>query len=201
MKEYMPASIPEELWESIEALDTALDERDQYTRNHSHRLLQLTTRTAMACNLEEHELQLLQLAATLHDLGKIGIPDHILCKPEKLDPEEWLTMKTHSTKGERIVNKMHFKHGPEVAKIVRHHHEQFNGSGYPDGLKSEDIPWLSRIISVCDSYDAMTTTRVYARARTHTEAMEILYSEEGEKSDPYIFRKFIDVIGNGTTLQ
>lgn len=198
MKQTDTHLISEDLWQSISAIDAALDERDHYTRSHSHRLIDLCTVTAGLCNLTETDVKLLQMAATLHDIGKIGIPDNVLQKPAKLDTDQWEIIKTHSTRGERIVNKIHFEHCNEVARTVRHHHEQFIGAGYPDGLKGEDIPYLSRIISVCDSYDAMTTTRIYARAKSHETAIAILYEEEGLKSDPYIFRNFIKAVSNGT---
>jgi HD-GYP domain-containing protein (c-di-GMP phosphodiesterase class II) len=192
--------IAEEIWSSIRAIDTALDERDQYTRNHSRRLVIFTSKTAKLCGLDEHDLELLKIAANLHDIGKLGIPDSILLKPAKLEPDEWEIMKTHSAKGERIVRKIKLEGCEEAAKIVRHHHEYFDGNGYPDGLKGEDIPVLSRIISLCDSYDAMTTTRIYSRARSHEKVMEILHEEEGIKSDPYIFRNFLKAVGNGKAV-
>lgn len=192
--------IAEEIWSSIRAMDTALDERDQYTRNHSRRLVILTSKTAKLCGLDEHDLELLKIAANLHDIGKLGIPDSILLKPAKLEPDEWEIMKSHSIKGERIVRKIKLEGCEAAAKIVRHHHEYFDGNGYPDGLKGEDIPVLSRIISVCDSYDAMTTTRIYSRARPHKKVIEILHEEEGMKSDPYIFRNFLKAVGNGKAV-
>jgi len=198
MKQTDPRLIPEDLWRLIRAIDTALNERDPYTHNHSHRLIQLCTVTAGFCDLPEGDIKLLQMSAALHDIGKIGIPDNVLQKPAKLETDEWEIIKGHSGKGERIVKKIQFEHCHEVAATVRHHHEQFNGSGYPDGLKGEDIPFLSRIITVCDGYDAMTTTRVYAKAKSHENAMTILHEEEGEKSDPYVFRNFVRAIGNGS---
>jgi len=189
--------VADELWSSIDVIDTALDERDPYTRNHSRRLVTLASKTGQLCGLDLSDIQLLQLAANMHDIGKIGIPDSVLLKPAKLDPVEWEVMKTHSIKGERIISKVQAENIQPVSHIIRHHHEQFNGNGYPDGLMGEQIPYQARIISVCDCYDAMTTTRVYSRARSHEDTLKIMYAEEGEKSDPYIFRKFIEVVGNG----
>jgi len=189
--------VDNELWLSIEVIDTALEERDQYTRNHSRRLLTLAAKTAELCGLDVSDIKILQMAGNMHDLGKIGIPDSVLLKPDRLEPDEWEIMKTHSAKGERIIQKAPHYSAEKVAWVIRHHHEQFNGNGYPDGFKGEDIPYCSRIISVCDSYDAMTTTRIYSRAKSHQETLEIMFEEEGEKSDPYIFRKFLSVVGNG----
>jgi HD-GYP domain-containing protein (c-di-GMP phosphodiesterase class II) len=189
--------VDNELWLSIEVIDTALEERDSYTRNHSRRLLTLAAKTGELCGLDVSDIKLLQMAGNMHDLGKIGIPDSVLLKPERLESDEWEIIKTHCAKGERIIKKVPHESAKKVARIIRHHHEQFDGYGYPDALTGEEIPYCSRIISVCDSYDAMTTTRIYSLARSHQETLEIMFNEEGEKSDPYIFRRFLSVVGNG----
>lgn len=189
--------LSQDLLHAVEALDIALDERDRYTREHCNRLVSLSAETGKHCGLSDNELHTVKCAALFHDIGKIGIPDSILLKTGKLTPDEWETIKTHSAKGERIVSKLEIRDGWDIANLIRHHHEYFNGNGYPDGLSGEDIPFGARIISVVDSYDAMTTTRVYAHARSHDEVLAIMYEEEGAKSDPYVFCNFLKVVGNG----
>ena len=185
----------EDLRKGVRALGQALDERDKYTWEHCTRLVLLATKTAENCGLDASDKQTIKVAALLHDIGKIGVPDHILLKPDRLTADEWEIIKTHSVKGERIVRELKIKDKwINAAHLVRHHHEHLNGNGYPDGLTGEDIPFGSRIISIVDSYDAMTTTRSYAHARTHEEALAVMHDEEGEKSDPYVFRKFLSVI-------
>ncbi|HSH29740.1 MAG TPA: HD-GYP domain-containing protein [Thiohalobacter sp.] len=185
----------EDLRKGVRALSQALDERDRYTWEHCTRLVSLAERTAEYCGLDDNEKQTVKVASLLHDVGKIGIPDLILLKPDRLTADEWEIIKTHSVRGERIVKELEIRHKwTDAAQLIRYHHEHFNGNGYPDGLAGEDIPFGARIISVVDSYDAMTTTRSYAHARTHDEALAIMHEEEGEKSDPYVFRRFLSAI-------
>jgi HD-GYP domain-containing protein (c-di-GMP phosphodiesterase class II) len=122
------------------------------------------------------------------------IPDNILLKATSFDQDEWEIMKTHSARGQRIVVATLLTNAAEIGTIIRHHHEYFNGAGYPDGLAGESIPLLSRILSIADSYDAMATLRVYRRDRNHYEIMEVLRSEENIKFDPFVFRKFTGII-------
>lgn len=177
-----------------QALVRALWHRDIYTHLHSERVTNLSELLGKACDLEEHEIDLLKISACFHDLGKVGTPDEILLKPGKLNEEEWEAIKLHSENGEDIVKRLHLDNNELIAKAIRHHHEHFQGSGYPDQLSGEDIPLFSRIISVADSYDAMSMTRSYHKARSHKEVMKILLEEKGKKSDPYIFNKFEQII-------
>jgi HD-GYP domain-containing protein (c-di-GMP phosphodiesterase class II) len=167
---------------------------DEYTRGHCDRVAVLARELGMACELSRHELELLHLSALHHDIGKIEIPDHVLLKPSALNGEEWSVMKTHSEKGERIVNSMGTNLGKDLAPIIRHHHEWFDGNGYPDGLDGEDIPLLSRLLLVVDAYDAMGTLRPYHSVRTHAEVMTILDFENGRKFDPNILLEFFLLI-------
>ena len=184
----------EALSQFTKALSVALHERDPYTRFHCERVDQLACEIGIACGLSAGEVTTLRISATLHDIGKIGIADSILLKPAGLDRDEWEEIKTHSERGQRIVCATLLPNADEIGVIIRHHHEYFNGAGYPDGLAGEDIPLLSRILSIADSYDAMATPRVYHRARSHEEIMEVLRSEENVKSDPFVFRKFAEII-------
>lgn len=172
------------------ALIAALDERDGHTREHCDRVVVLATILGVECGLTQNELRLVGLAAAMHDIGKIGIPDHILLKPSGFSPEEWDCMKTHAVRGERIIRSMEIEGMDTIATAVRHHHEYFDGSGYPDRLSGEDIPVISRIVSIVDSYDAMSKTRPYHASRTHAQVMEILDDEQGGKHDPTLLARF-----------
>ncbi len=178
------------------SLITALCERDPYTRGHCDRVCTLALEMGHAIAYSVADIDALRLASQLHDVGKIGVRDHVLLKPGRLTQEEWEEMKAHAVHGERIIANTFLSNKAEVASIVRHHHEAFNGSGYPDGLARENIPLSSRIILIVDSYDAMTTTRPYRKALTHNQAMDILAEETGTKVDPQIFTVFSEVIEN-----
>ena len=178
----------------MRSLTVALGERDLHTRIHSERVVQLAAELGRQIDLSARELELLALGAQFHDLGKIGIPDRILRKPTAFDDAEWECMKQHAVIGERIVLAIGDERSPEVARIVRHHHEHFDGSGYPDGLHGTDIPLFSRIVMLTDCYDAMAVTRPYHQARGHRAVMDILVSESGHKHDPDLLHAFFAVI-------
>lgn len=171
------------------ALGVALDERDHYTQSHSRRVVGFARLIGLSCGLEQADLQALELGAFFHDIGKIGIPDHVLLKPERFTAADMEVMKDHAVKGEGIVRQLGLEAGDLIARVVRHHHEHFDGGGYPDALQGEDIPILARIISVADSYDAMTETRPYHEARPAAEVLEIMAGEAGSKLDPYLVNK------------
>jgi HD-GYP domain-containing protein (c-di-GMP phosphodiesterase class II) len=146
------------------------------------------------CGLSTEELDILRIGASLHDIGKIGTPDRILLKLSQLDGTEWETMKEHSEIGEKILLATELEGSRQASLVVRHHHEHYNGQGYPDGRSGEAIPVQSRIVSIADSYDAMAVTRSYSRAKKHTEIMEVLRDEAGGKHDPQLLRVFCAVI-------
>lgn len=176
------------------ALSVAMSYRDPLTRLHSERVLALAEAMGMRCGLSKAELELLKFGASFHDIGKIGIADNILMKTSKLDDAEWEAMKQHTTIGEHILLATGVKGAPQAARIVRHHHEHYDGRGYPDGLAGEDIPVLARIVSITDSYDAMAVTRSYHRQHSHMEVMQVLHEETGSKHDPYLMRLFSELI-------
>lgn len=176
------------------ALTSALGYRDTLTRLHSERVLGLATQIGQDCGLRGAELGLLKISASFHDIGKIGIPDHILLKTSLLDEAEWIMMKQHSEIGERIMAATEIEGAQQASLVIRHHHEHYNGSGYPDRLVGEQISIFSRIIRIADSYDAMAATRSYHRRKTHTEIMTILHAETGEKHDPELMRIFCGII-------
>jgi HD-GYP domain-containing protein (c-di-GMP phosphodiesterase class II) len=176
------------------SLATALGARDRHTLAHSDRVVQLSVELGRHIELSENELETLSLGAQFHDLGKIGIPDKILRKPAAFEEDEWICMQQHVVIGEQIILAINGQRSPAIARTVRHHHEHFDGSGYPDGLRGTDIPLYSRIISLADSYDAMIETRAYHQPRLHREVMDILSSEAGAKHDPDLLHAFCAAI-------
>ncbi|MCB5184573.1 HD domain-containing protein [Methylobacillus gramineus] len=191
---HAPTSFESYLAESAEALSVALDERDSYTHVHCDRVSTLAVQLGMDCGLTQTELDLLHISARFHDIGKIGIPDHVLLKPGALNTEEWAMMKMHPVKGERLFRQTLHPQADNVADIIRHHHECFNGSGYPDNLAGSDIPFASRILLIADGYDAMSTSRPYHHGRSHHDIMDIMSAEEGIKTDPDLMKRFIRLI-------
>jgi len=171
------------------ALLRALKERDSYTKGHSMRVVEISRRIGRACGLKSSELDILSAGAIFHDVGKIGIPDKILFKPTAFTQDELRVMQTHSEKSEILVKDLELDNTEEIAQAVRSHHEYYNGQGYPDGLKGENILIYSRIISVADSFDAMSMPRPYRNARHQGEAVDIINQESGSKLDPYVVGK------------
>jgi len=174
----------------ISSIMTTVYEKSQETEKHAERLAELSTRTGRMLNLMEKDLGELQLLGMLHDIGKIGIDDKILNKPGKLTEEEWIVMKKHPEIGYRIARASHKL--SRIADYILSHHERWDGMGYPRGLKGEDIPLLSRILSVADAYDAMTEDRIYRKALSKEEAIEEIRRNSGSQFDPLIANIFIE---------
>lgn len=175
---------------SVAALTTALDIRDSYTKSHCDRVVALSVALGKACGLAQAELDHLRIGSRFHDIGKIGIADSVLLKPGRLNAEEWAAVKAHSEFGERIFRATGIDTVEPIARAIRHHHESFDGRGYPDGLAGEAIPLLSRVMLVVDAYEAMTTARPYQAARSHRQVRAIIESESGTKLDPEVVRVF-----------
>ena len=171
------------------ALAAALEERDRYTGEHSESVVDLTARVAEALALAPEEIEQVRVAALLHDIGKIGVPDEILHKPGPLDDREWEIMRQHPIIGERILRAMPGL-GP-IARVVRHEHERVDGGGYPDGLRGDEIPIGARIILACDAYHAMVSDRPYRKAMSHTEAMAELNANAGTQFDSRVVEALI----------
>jgi HD-GYP domain-containing protein (c-di-GMP phosphodiesterase class II) len=172
------------------ALMGALKQRDANTGEHSDRTQALALELGSAVALSSRDLNTLRLAAHLHDVGKIGIPDAVLLKQGRLKPDELQVMKTHAQRGHDILIAVPDEAIVAVAQVVLHHHEAFDGNGYPAGLKGEAIPVLSRIVAIVDSYDAMATDRPYHHAKDHQAIMRILFDEQSHKYDPQLVKAF-----------
>jgi diguanylate cyclase (GGDEF)-like protein/putative nucleotidyltransferase with HDIG domain len=168
----------------IDALAAALAERDSYTGEHSASVVEMAKTVAAALGLDELDVERVGHAALLHDIGKVGVPDRILHKSGPLAGDEWELMREHPLIGERILRAI-----PglgSVARMVRHEHERFDGGGYPDGLRGDEIPIGSRIILACDAYHAMTSHRSYRDAMAHDEAVAELVRGAGSQFDPKV---------------
>jgi diguanylate cyclase (GGDEF)-like protein/putative nucleotidyltransferase with HDIG domain len=167
---------------AMESLSATVDARDAYTAGHSRRVQQLSLAIGRELDLSQPELELLGHAALFHDIGKLAVPDAILLKPASLTDEEWALMCAHAEEGASIINRLGFL--SDAVPAIRHHHERFDGRGYPDGLAGEDIPLGARIIHVADAFDSMMTTRVYRRARPGSDALDELRALAGEQFCP-----------------
>ncbi|WP_246938648.1 HD domain-containing phosphohydrolase [Bacillus pinisoli] len=148
-----------------------VEQKDGYTSDHCSRILNLSMLIGENMNLSSKEMHQLNIGSYLHDLGKVKVPDHVLNKPGKLTEQEWTIMKAHPTYGRIMMEETNFPILMEAAAIVEQHHERYNGSGYPYALKKEDILMGSSIVAVVDSYDAMTTDRVYRKGMSKEEAL------------------------------
>jgi HD-GYP domain-containing protein (c-di-GMP phosphodiesterase class II) len=171
----------------VGSLASAVDARDPYTAGHSARVADLSCRIAASLGFSSDEVSTLRIGALLHDVGKIGIPDKILGKPDKLDPAEFEVIKQHPVIGRRILEGVH---GFEpYLDVVELHHENWDGTGYPHGRAGEDLPLPVRIVHVADAYDAMTSDRPYRRGLSQAKAVQILQANAGTQFDPHIVEK------------
>lgn len=157
------------------ALARSIEAKDPYTHGHCERLSEYSTRLGKHVGLDEEQISALRRAGVVHDIGKVAVPDSILLKPGKLTDSEWQVMREHPATGEKICSPLK-SFGP-VLPIIRHHHEKLNGTGYPDGLKGDQIPLTARILQLVDVYDALTTDRPYRKALSHAEALSTMEDE------------------------
>ncbi len=176
---------------TLEALGSALETRDVGTEAHSRRVLDYSLAIARILGVPERELKDIEYGVLLHDFGKIGIPDAILLKPGPLTPEEWKIMRTHPELGRRLTERIPFLRG--AASIVYHHHERWDGTGYPVGLKGEEIPLGARIFAVTDAFDAMTFNRPYSRAVSFEAAKAEIRRCAGSQFDPRAVETFLSI--------
>lgn len=176
--------------EIIDCIVSALDAKDPYTAGHSERVSDMAIVVCQLLGFSEDQVQQVHMAAHLHDIGKIGVPDNILLKEGKLEPEEWEKLKKHPDIGAEILSKSH--HLIELKDIVLHHHERYDGKGYPSGLKGEEIPVGARVIAICDSIDAITSNRCYRKAHDFDFCYEEIKKNLGIMYDPEIGQIVLD---------
>lgn len=177
---------------TIISLANAIDARDTYTHRHSQNVTAYAVHIAQEMKLPTQIIENIKHAGLLHDIGKIGIKDEILFKNKNLNDEEWLQIKMHPSKGEEIIKSLPFL--AEIAGIIRHHHERFDGQGYPQGIKGENIELGARILAIADSFDAMTSDRPYRKALSLEEAKNELLKGKGAQFDPRIVDYFLQIL-------
>ena len=178
---------------SVEMLAIAVDAKDQVTHGHIRRVQRHTLRIAAAMGVTDaRELKAMEAGALLHDIGKLAVPDYVLNKPSALTPGEFETMKKHASMGARILTAVDFPY--PIVPIVRHHHEQWDGRGYPDCLVGAEIPLGARILSVVDCFDALTSDRPYRPRLTDEQAIAILQSRRGTHYDPAVVDEFVELV-------
>ncbi len=183
--------LKELFYKTIRAISNALDTKDSYTNGHSLRVTLYSMIIAKELNLSPEYMEEIEIAGLLHDIGKIAMPKSILCKNGKLTDEEFLVMKSHPVRGEKIV--INIKKLQKISEWVKAHHEKWDGNGYPDGLKGEEIPLAGRIIALADTYDAMTSTRPYRTALSHETAVSEIRRCSGTQFDPNLAGIFVRV--------
>jgi putative nucleotidyltransferase with HDIG domain len=177
-------------FETIRTLSKALDAKDEYTNGHSQRVAQYSVKIAENMKLSPKQIETTKTAALLHDIGKIGIKDEVLNKNGKLDFREYYEVQQHPEIGANIIKDVASLN--KVSEIIRHHHERFDGNGYPDSLVGEQMPIESAIIAVADAYDAMTSDRSYRKAMSHEAAIEIIRNGAGTQFHPEVVDSFMN---------
>ncbi len=177
---------------TIKSLALAIDAKDQYTHQHILRVQRYAVATAERLGMTGAELQAVTTGALLHDIGKLGVPEYVLLKPGRLTDEEFAKIKKHPEIGAAILDPVEFPW--PVVPVVKHHHEKWDGTGYPDGLKGEEIPLTARVLAVADVYDALTSTRSYRSAWSHEKALEVIRQGAGSHFDPKVVDAFLEVI-------
>jgi cyclic di-GMP phosphodiesterase len=173
---------------TLKALTAALETRDSETHGHSERVVTYSLRLGREYGLNSEEMKSLEFGSLLHDIGKIGVPDSILRKPAKLTEEEWVRMREHPLHGQQILRGIEFLQG--AARVVAQHHERWDGTGYPLGLRNEDIDICARIFAVADAFDAITSDRVYRRGKPYEAASQELDDWAGRQFDPKVVEAF-----------
>lgn len=180
--------------DSVETIRQIVEAKDPYTKGHSERVSKLSMLIGEKLELNDSEMEILKVGSLFHDIGKIGIPDNILLKPEKLNDDEYLRIKEHPNIGFNILK--HSSMFEECLPLIRHHHEKYDGSGYPDHLKGDEIPYLSRIIAVADTFDAISSKRPYRDCLPIDFAKTEIKRCENIQFDPKIADTFLDILEN-----
>lgn len=184
--------------EVTQMLIALMEEKDAYTGGHCKRVALYASKIGQKLDLDENEQETLYYSGLLHDIGKILTPDTILLKPEKYTKKEFDIIKKHPLDSEHMVSFLTPFH--KYKKFIRHHHERYDGRGYPDGLKAKEIPFLSRIITLADAFDAMTTNRIYKHKKTLSLAIDEIYKCSGTQFDPNIVPAAIEVFGSSQLI-
>jgi putative nucleotidyltransferase with HDIG domain len=178
--------------DTIRALASAIDAKDPYTRGHSERVARLAVEIGRELKLDDATLRALEFGGILHDVGKIGVPEQVLGKPARLTPEEFKVVQAHAVIGAEIVEGVEFLRSAKPA--IRHHHERWDGKGYPDGLAGEAIPLIARILNAADIWDACTSERPYHPAASATVGLSILAESRGVQLDPMVHDAILRVL-------
>jgi len=178
--------------QTVYALTSTIEVKDEYTKGHSDRVARYSVEIASKLGMDDQELEAMYYAALMHDIGKIGIPVELINKPGKLTEEEYAQIKQHTINGAKITKSITSL--PQMEQVARWHHERFDGKGYPDGLAGEDIPLSARIVSIADSFDAMTSDRIYRKAKTISEARSELITERSKQFDPELVDIMVSII-------
>lgn len=177
---------------TVESLTMAIDAKDDLSRGHIQRVRKLAEGLARAVSYPEDQMEGLKAAALLHDIGKLAVPEYILSKPGKLTAAEYSKVMIHPVVGADILSNVEFPY--EVVPIVKHHHERYDGTGYPNGLKGEEIPFGARILTVVDCYEALTTNRPHRSRYTRQQALDLMRSEKGRTFDPVVLEVFFSIV-------
>ena len=183
---------------SLRMLNKILEAKDPYTREHSKTVSEYALKIAQELGLSDDEQEVMRETALLHDIGKVGIAEAILNKPGKLNPQEWAEIKRHAQIGDEFLEPLKVLHIEQ--SMVRHHHERYDGKGYPDHLKGEQIPLYARILALADAYEAMTSERPYRRALNPIEALSELERCSGTQFDPKIVAAFVRILKKDKTF-
>lgn len=184
---------PDEVWvKLLISLSRYIDSQVSCSGRHSAQVADWVKTLARKFEMSEKEINGIYWASLLHDIGKLGVPVDVLSKEGPLTEHEWSLMKLHPTIGANIVKML--KTIEHVAPFIHYHQEKYDGSGYPDGLRGDDIPLGARILAVADAYEAMTSDRYYAKARTHEEAIQELKRLEGQHFDPSVVEAFVEIV-------
>jgi len=178
--------------ETIRAFANAIAARDNYTRWHSEKVAEYAQQICINLGMDNETADLAYLAGLLHDVGKIGVPEEILTKPGKLTEQEYEVIKTHPVIGVKILESM--KNMKEILRVIKHHHERYDGAGYPARLKGSEIPLISRVLAVADSFDAMTSDRSYRKAFPLDQAILEIKTSSGTQFDPRVVNSFMQLV-------
>jgi len=191
-QQLMLAQLKQAYEASLIMLANAIELRDQYTRGHVERVMELSVKIAEQLDLSESQINAVRFGAILHDIGKISIREDVLSKTGPLDVSEWSEMRRHTTLGAALINDIPFL--SSAIPVILHHHERWDGLGYPNGLAGENIPLEARIVTVADAYDAMTSSRVYHNEETSDQALEEIISGGGTRYDRRIVEAFVNAL-------